>query len=79
MSKESMICVSYRAREDGHVAAEIPVDDAAAFIAGADSAMRMVSHTTGIPVWKLLMMLNGTAMLIDEEVVEIPRKGAREQ
>lgn len=73
-----MICVTYRTREDGQMAAEIPIDSVSAFVAGVDNAMRMMSHKTGIPMWKLLMAINGTAMLVDEEVVPLPAKGARE-
>lgn len=71
---DHMICVSYRTREDGHMAAEIVVDDLETFIAGADNAVRMVSHNTGIPVWKLLMALGGTTVLVDEGVMEVPGK-----
>lgn len=78
MREKNMMCVSYRTREDGHMAAEIPIDNVSAFVAGVDNAMRMMSHKTGIPVWKLLMALNGTAMLVDEDVVPLPTKGARE-
>ena len=73
MSK-NVVCVSYRTREDGHMAAEIVVDDLETFIAGADNAVRMVSHNTGIPVWKLLMALSGTTVLVDEGVMEVPGK-----
>ena len=74
---DHMICVSYRTREDGRMAAEIPIDDAGPFIAGVDNALRMMSHKTGIPVWRLLMALNGTAMLVGDEVVPLPAKGAQ--
>ena len=76
--KEHMICVSYRTRADGHMAAEIPIDSVSAFVAGVDNAMRMMSHKTGIPMWKLLMAINGTAMLVGEEVVPLPTKEERE-
>lgn len=74
---DNLMCVSYRTRSDGHMAAEIPVDDVSAFIAGVDNALRMMSHKTGIPVWRLLMALNGTAMLVGDEVVPLPEKGAQ--
>lgn len=77
MSESKVVCVEFSHKE-GRMVAEIPVDDAAAFVAGVDSAMRMVSHNTGVPAWRMLIALNGTAMMVDEDVESLPVKGARE-
>ena len=80
MEKSNVVCVTFT-RKDGRVLAEIPVEDAAAFVAGVDSAMRAVSHHTRIPVWRLLLSLNGTAMLADsgkeDSEDDEPKRGAQ--
>ncbi len=56
-------------KRDGHPVVELPLDNAAAFVGGAESALRAVSFHTGEPVWKLLQVLTCTAVLVADGAV----------
>lgn len=62
------VTVVYSKRGETPVA-EVPLDNAAAFVAGVESAVRAASFHTGVPVWKLLQALTCAAVLVEDGAV----------